>query len=136
MRCLDLRHFFLTQYCVADSAEDKERFVTSIIKALETDFGKSTALARALIYRARLYVSTQQLFEAETDAMHALDILNRSEQQLVYQATAVLADIFEFQGNIQEAANLLQDLADHDRSMRSKLIKEVERLRNRGAVVH
>lgn len=137
MRGLDLRQSFLTQYFTAERAEEKQRFVSSIINALEIDFGKSTALARALIYRAKLYMEAEQLFEAETDVVYALDILDSSEKRLVYQATTVLADVFELQGNIQEATNLLQDLAENDRSMRSKLIKEVERLRSRAtAAIH
>jgi ATP/maltotriose-dependent transcriptional regulator MalT len=115
----------------ADSAEEKERFVSSIIKALTNDgkHGRSTILARALIFRARLYVSKKQLFEAEKDAIEALHILDTLEKRLIYQATLVMADVFELQGNIGEAVNLLQDLATTDRSMRSKLLQEVDRLR-------
>lgn len=115
----------------ADSADEKERFVSSIIKALTNDVkhGRSTILARALIFRAQLYVANKLLFEAEKDAIEALHILDPSEKLLIYKATLVMADVFELQGNINEALNLLGDLATTDRSMRSKLLQEVDRLR-------
>jgi tetratricopeptide (TPR) repeat protein len=127
---------------------EKERFASSIVRALEIDpdLRHSTANIRALLFRAALLAEqTGRSHEALADAERALDLLRGSGgvethtaagtggSVLMAQAYRVLADVHESFANYPAAMEALQNMAVRQPALRSKVAKELERLQQRSS---
>ena len=135
-------YFFFTALStnVATTTDEKERFVSSIIKTLEADevLRFSTANSRAYIFRAELYGQTGRFEESVADAKAAIQILSASSKDvssLLAKAHRVLADTYEQTGNWKLAVEALRGVATSNPSLRSKITKEIELLRQRAESV-
>lgn len=139
----------------ANLPQDKERFASSVIRALENDpdLRQSTANIRALVFRASLLMEqTGRSKEALTDAECAIDLLLRrasvettttdtttttttgsSGSLLMAQAYRVLADVQELAENYPAAMEALQLMAVSQPAMRTKVVQELARMRQRAA---
>jgi tetratricopeptide (TPR) repeat protein len=134
--------FCYTTKTAASSPEEKERFVSSIIRALDSDpdLRTTTANGRAFIVRAELFAETGRFEEAVQDATTAIELFRSAQQSpplvanaLNARAYRVLADVHELQGNYPAAAEALQKIAASNPAMRTKIVKELERLQQRAA---
>jgi len=148
--CLLLLHSLLLsgvhQMYVASSMDERDRFVSSIIKTLEADevLRLSMANCRAYVFRAELYGQAGRLDEAIADAERAIQLLrsassspssssSKSAPLLLAKAYRVLADTYEQTGNCELAMKALQGAAAADPASRTKLSKEMQRLQQRVA---
>ena len=124
--------------------DEKDRFVSSIIKTLEADevLRSSMANCRAYVFRAELYGQAGRLDESVADAERAIQLLrsasspsssSKSAALLLAKAYRVLADTFEKTGNCELAMKALQGAAAADPASRTKLSKEMQRLQQRAA---
>mgnify|MGYP003476760372 CR=1 FL=1 len=127
----------------ATTPEDQERFVSSIIKSLDSGdpaYQRSTATCRAYLFRAELYTLWKRFDAAKADAERGIQLLQMTEDSstrslLLSQLYRVLSDIHEANENWQGAMAALRAQAASNQSMRSKVAKELERLQERAAGV-
>lgn len=135
---------FIKLMYVASSIDEKDRFVSSIIKTLEADevLRLSMANCRAYVFRAEVYGQAGRLDESVADAERAIQLLrsasspsssSKSAPLLLAKAYRVLADTYEQTGNCELAIKALQGAAAADPASRTKLSKEMQRLQQRVA---
>jgi tetratricopeptide (TPR) repeat protein len=127
----------------AQSLGEKEVFASSIIRALESeeDLCISTANARASIFLAEVLTETQQYDDAITLVTKAIQRLpsypnqsgTPSQVTLLTRAYRVLADVYEQMGNYGAAMKAIQAVASCNPAMRTKISKQVDRLRQLSA---
>jgi hypothetical protein len=122
------------------SPEEKERYASSIIRVLdsETDLSMSTANARASVFLAEVLFVTKRYQDSINEAIKSINRLtstsnqnemNPSQCTLLTRAYRVLADVHEQNGNYTAAIESVQAMASYNPAMRTKVTKEVERLR-------
>lgn len=128
---------FFSSLIPATPLEEQDRFVSSIIKALEADevLRLSTANSRAYVFRAELYCRAGRLGESIADAKCAVELLSTGTPSksapLLAKAYRSLADAYERQGNWKKAMEALQGVAAADPALRTKISKEMEQLKQR-----
>jgi tetratricopeptide (TPR) repeat protein len=101
----------------------------------EDDLRLSTANARARIYQAELLLEDGKLLEAIDDVTKSLQLLLSPEcvptsfhTTLLSKAYRIGADAYEQSGNYDAAIQSICCMADANPDLRSKVVKEVERL--------
>jgi hypothetical protein len=141
--CFQLTHLFALLFALtvpANTRDEKERFVSSIIQALdENSLQSSTAFSRALLFRAELHREAKSNEDAIRDCDRALNsLLNERTMTTTTAVTAlksrayrILADVYEGIGQIVEACRALTDLAACNPAMRTKIANELKRLQDR-----
>ena len=127
------KHFV---FITASSLEEKERCLSSVIKALQSDTALAGSLAgtHALVLRASARCEAGNYSEALQDAQEALAALQSLERQVNVswegQAWRVSADAHQALGNLPAAVEALQEWAVHTPSFRTKALKEIQRLQS------
>ena len=111
----------------ATTLAEKDRFLSSVIRALESD-GPSSALARALVMRAESRLEASLYSDALQDLEQALSVPTATSVQS--RAYRVAADAYEAQGMYAEAIQSLIQLASLDSGYRTKINKEIQRLQS------
>jgi tetratricopeptide (TPR) repeat protein len=124
----------------ASSPEEKERFLSSVIRALQSDTALAGSLAgtHALVLRASARCEAGNYPAALEDAQQALAALqlqSQSQQRQVNvswegQAWRVSADAHQALGNVPAAVEALQEWAVHTPSFRTKALKEIQGLQS------
>jgi tetratricopeptide (TPR) repeat protein len=122
----------------ASSPEEKERFLSSVIKALQADSALEESLAgiHALVLRASARCEDGNYPAALQDAQQALAALQSQSQQRQVQvswegkAWRVSADAHQALGDIPAAVEALQEWAVHTPAFRTKALKEIQRLQS------
>lgn len=123
----------------AKSLEEKELFCSSIIRTLEIegDLCMSTATARASIFLAEVLTEARRHEDAIVEVTKTIGRLtssssesaNASHTTLLARAYRVLADVYEQTGNYRGAMESILSMASCNPSMRTKVSKEIDRLR-------
>ena len=111
----------------ATTLAEKDRFLSSVIRALESD-GPSSALARALVMRAESRLEASLYSDALQDLEQALSMPTATSVQS--RAHRIAADAYEDQGMYAEAIQSLIQLASLDSGYRTKINKEIQRLQS------
>lgn len=103
--------------------EQKEKFLTSVLRALDADeaLSKSHAKAHAHALRGQARLDAQQHELAKTDAHLAISLGWT-------KAYRILADAEEGLGNIAGAVEAFQQWGAVDPAFRTKVNKEIQRL--------
>jgi tetratricopeptide (TPR) repeat protein len=131
--------FFANKLCfhiTASSPEEKERFLSSVIKSLRSDTALAGSLAgiHALVLRASARCEAENYPAALQDAQEALAALQSQQRQVHVswegQAWRVSADAHQALGNFPAAVEALQEWAVHTPSFRTKAMKEIQRLQS------
>lgn len=122
----------------ATSLEEQDRFASSIIKTLEADeeLRHSTANCRAYIFRAELFSRTGRREDSIKDVKRAIEIMSPTSPEktpLTVKAYRLLADVYEQGENWSEAIAALQGVATAKPDLRTKVSKEIERIKERAS---
>eukprot|EP00977_Amphora_coffeiformis_P027316 scaffold34603_cov212-Amphora_coffeaeformis.AAC.9 len=116
----------------ASAFDEKDRFLSSVIQVLQNDplLRKSTANMRAHVMHAQIRYEYGMLEEALRDLSEAIDITNNNTNRvLVGLAWRARADCYRALGQIGEAEEALWQWAKHDPSRKTKVIKEIQEMR-------
>jgi len=114
---------------IAQTPEEKDRFISSVIRSLDADEGSSSVHARALVMRSEMHLEASCFAEALQDAQRALG-MKRATTATRIKAYRVSADVFERQGSFAEAIESLREWANADTSFLTKINEEIKRLRS------
>ena len=131
--CLSIYHLLVS------NLEEKRRYTSSIIRVLddEEDLQTSTANTRARIYQAEIILelgNNQEAIDEVTKSIQQLTSPSLLETKtkfhgiLLAKAYRIAADAHEKGGNYEAAMKSIQSMADTNPDMRSKVVKELERL--------
>lgn len=118
---------FHCRFQLATSPSEKDRFLSSVIRALE-GLNESSVLARALVLRADLHLEASRYTEALQDAQRALTM--PASKAIAFRAHRLCADAHEAQGRYPEAIECLLKLGANDSSFQTKINKEIQRLQS------
>ena len=131
-------HFFIYNDTVVSTLEEKQRYTSSIIRVLEEDdLRMSTANARARIYQAEILSDLGSYSEAINEVSKSIQQLSslplketktKFHDVLLAKAYRVAADVYELNGNYIAAIESIQRMASTNPDMRTKVVKELERL--------
>ena len=122
-------------YLTASTFDEKERYLSSVIKVLQNDplLRTSTANMRAHIMRAQVRYEYGMLEEALRDLSEAMAVTNNDNQNkngsLLGLAWRARADCYQGLGQIGEAEEALRQWAVWDPSRRTKAMKEIQEMR-------
>jgi tetratricopeptide (TPR) repeat protein len=126
--------------------EEKERFLSSVVRALEGNEGlnRSSVLGRALTTRAEVNLENGRYQECLKDVNRATELLlkgmprsssshNHHRKAVAARAYRCAADAHEAMGNLPDAVKSLQLQASCNPSFRSKAAKAIQRLQAKAA---
>jgi hypothetical protein len=123
---------------VANSFEEKDRFLSSVIQVLQNDplLRSSSANLRAHVLRADARCDCGMFEEGLRDITEGLACVDTNrptfathEAALIGRAWRTRADCFCSLGRVGEAENALEQWAVYDPSSRNKASAEIKRLR-------
>lgn len=126
-------------YLLVSNLEEKRRYTSSIIRVLddEDDLRTSTANARARIYQAEIILELGNYQEAidevtksiqQLTAPSLLETKTKFHDILLAKAYRIAADAYEQSGDYVAAIKSIQSMASTNPDMRTKVVKELERL--------
>jgi tetratricopeptide (TPR) repeat protein len=127
---------------VVTALEEKQRYTSSIIRVLDEDedVRVSTANARARIYQAEITFELGNYQEAIDDITKSIQLLtlpalttSKFHDVLLAKAYRVAADTYEKMGNYKAAMESIQSMAIKNVDLRTKVVKELERLQKLAA---
>jgi tetratricopeptide (TPR) repeat protein len=130
------------RFTLAPTLEEKQRYTSSIIRVLEDDddLRMSTANVRARIYQAEILSELgiyQEAIDEVTKSIQQLsspsliEIKTKFHDILLAKAYRVAADVYELSGNYVAAIESIQRMAATNPEMRTKVVKELDRLKQR-----
>jgi (2Fe-2S) ferredoxin len=110
----------------AETPQEKERFLSSVISALDKkdELRNSYAMAHAHALRAKLFIKNKDYPAATRDAEFAVKL--DSTNDLAWRS---LADAHEASGNFEDAIKVLQRWSKARPAFSTKANKEIQRLR-------
>lgn len=127
----------LSNYLVSN-LDEKRRYTSSIIRVLDDDtddLRMSTANTRARIYQAEIILEMGNYNEAIDEITIAIQQLTapsilktRFYDILLSKAYRIVADAYEQSGDYLAAIKSIQYMASTNPDMRTKIVKELERL--------
>ncbi len=122
----DTHTFYFTVLLSAETPQEKERFLSSVISALDKkdELKKSYAMAHAHALRAKLFIKNKDYPAATRDAEFAVKL--DSTNDLAWRS---LADAHEASGNFEDAIKVLQRWSKARPAFSTKANKEIQRLR-------